>query len=265
MDQQIRNPEYKSTSYEFFILGITVLAILNILIIWFTPSEQMDDVLIITNYSLTVFFLVDFFYRLFTAPNKKEYFFKNFGWMDLLGSVPFFGFRILRLFRLIRIIRLMVEMGKDALARDFRGNRAGSALATVSLLVILLIQFGSYFIIGVESKSPQANITNPFDAIWWAVVTVATVGYGDQYPVTSTGRLIGTLVIISGVILFSVLTGFIAIKFFSADNPYDDPVPLSIMEKLEDIQELSEQQMNSIAQLENRLSNIEERLSDETS
>lgn len=265
MEQQIRNPEFKSSSYEFFILGITVLTIINLLIIWFTPSEQKDDVLIIINYSLTVFFLTDFIYRLITAPDKKDYFFKNFGWMDLLGSVPFYGLRILRLFRFVRIIRLMIQMGKDALAKDFRGNRAGSALVTVSLLVILLIQFGSYFIIGVEAESPQANITNPFDAIWWAVVTVATVGYGDQYPVTSAGRIIGTLVIISGVILFSVLTGFIAIKFFSADNPYGDDIPITIMEKLESIQELSEQQVNSIAQLENRLINIEERLNDEIS
>jgi voltage-gated potassium channel len=165
------------------------------------------------------------------------------------------GAQILRLFRVIRIVRLMVEYGKSALSDDLRRNRAGSALATASLLVVLVLQFGSYFIIGIEAKSPQANIVNPFDALWWSLVTIATVGYGDLFPVTTNGRLLGTLVILSGVFLFSVLTGFLARKFFSAGE--EQQPSLEMQQSLNEIQSLLEEQKDSIAELEIKVSKIE--------
>ena len=151
----------------------------------------------------------DFLYRLFTSPSKLGYFFKGFGWLDLLGSLPFTGPQLFRLFRAIRIIRLLVDYGASSIGKDIRRDREASSLAMVSFLVILVLQFGSYVIIGIESPSSLANITTPLDAIWWVFVTITTVGYGDKFPVTSSGRIIGTLVIIIGVVLFSVLTGFI--------------------------------------------------------
>jgi voltage-gated potassium channel len=60
-----------------------------------------------------------------------------------------------------------------------------------------------------------ANIKNGSDAVWWSIVTVATVGYGDRFPVTNEGRLIGTLMIVMGVSLFSVLTSYIATQFMA--------------------------------------------------
>jgi voltage-gated potassium channel len=80
-------------------------------------------------------------------------------------------------------------------------------------LVLLVVVYGSVAIVMVEAKAPGANITSGGDAIWWAFVTIATVGYGDTYPVTGAGRLIGVLMLVAGVSLFSVLTSFLSSTF----------------------------------------------------
>lgn len=257
MENEQRNQEYKGASYEGFILAITLLAIANLFIIWFNPNADMDAVLKIMNFALSIILLGDFTLRLFSSPSKRDYLISKYGWLDLLGSLPFMGAQILRIFRVIRIVRLMVEYGKSTLSADFKRNRAGAALATASLLVILVLQFGSYFIIGIEAKSPQANIVNPFDALWWSLVTIATVGYGDLFPVTTNGRLLGTLVILSGVFLFSVLAGFLARKFFSTGE--EQQLSLEVQQSLDEIQSLLEEQMDSIAELENKVSRIEKK------
>jgi voltage-gated potassium channel len=259
MQNEPKFQELKDASYEFFIVAISILAVVNLIIILIVPIEEMDEVLRIVNIAISILFLVDFFYRLLSAPSKRGYLFKSWGWLDFLGSLPFMGAQILRLLRAIRIIRLMREYGRSALSEDVRKNRAGSALASASLLVILVLQFGSYLIIGIESKSPQANIVDPLDALWWSVVTIATVGYGDQYPVTIQGRLIGTVIIISGVFLFTVLTGFLAKKFFSK-HEVDENYPEDSGMKLENVQNMLEQQNGAIAALQEQLNRIENQI-----
>lgn len=254
------NQELKGLSYEFFILAITILAIVNIFIIWFTPSQAMDQVLIIINFSLSILLMGDFLYRLFTSPSKLGYFFKGFGWLDLLGSLPFTGPQLFRLFRAIRIIRLLVDYGASSIGKDIRKERAARTLATISFLVILVLQFGSYLIIGIESPSSLANITSPLDAIWWVFVTITTVGYGDKFPVTNGGRIIGTLVIITGVVLFSVLTGFIATKFFSPFHEDEKEIITTIQTDLDQIHTLIEAQDATLSKLEKQLSRIEDQI-----
>ena len=86
-------------------------------------------------------------------------------------------------------------------------------------------------------------------------MTIATVGYGDLFPVTTNGRLLGTLVILSGVFLFSVLTGFLARKFFSTGD--EKQLSSEIQQSLKEIQSSLEEQKDSIAELEIKVSTIE--------
>ena len=220
----------------------------------------MDQVLVIINFSLSILLMGDFLYRLFTSPSKLGYFFKGFGWLDLLGSLPFTGPQLFRLFRAIRIIRLLVDYGASSIGKDIRRDRAASSLAMVSFLVILVLQFGSYLIIGIESPSSLANINTPLDAIWWVFVTIATVGYGDKFPVTSSGRIIGTLVIIIGVVLFSVLTGFIASRFYSPLHEGEKESITTIQTDLDQIHTLLEAQDATLSNLEKQLSRIEDQI-----
>ncbi len=89
------------------------------------------------------------------------------------------------------------------------------------LIAILVLEFGSLAILAAEHSSPEANITTASDALWYIVVTMSTVGYGDQYPVTQLGRVFGVLIIVVGVGVFGTLTGFLANAFLSPADAHD--------------------------------------------
>jgi voltage-gated potassium channel len=263
MDSTDGSQEFKSAGYELFIVSISILAIVNLFIIWFTPNTDMDQVIGIINIVLSIFLLVDFFYRLFSSTSKQRYFFRDFGWLDLLGSLPIYGMQLFRIFRIIRILRLLREIGASEVSKDFRREKAASSMATVAFLVILVLQFGSYFIVGIEERSAAANITTPIDAIWWAFVTITTVGFGDRFPVTNSGRIIGTLVIITGVILFTVLTGFIATRFFSVNDEAAEEILAPVKSDLEEIQNMLAQQTVTLRQLTDQIAKLEDQISND--
>ncbi len=84
---------------------------------------------------------------------------------------------------------------------------------TLLLMGVLVLQFGSISILAVEEHADGANITSASDALWYTLVTISTVGYGDRFPVTNAGRLIGTLIIVVGVGIFGTFTGYLANLF----------------------------------------------------
>jgi voltage-gated potassium channel Kch len=84
-------------------------------------------------------------------------------------------------------------------------------------LSTLLIVFSSIGILQVEN-SPDSNIRGPEDALWWSVVTITTVGYGDRFPITTEGRFIGAVLMVAGIGLFAVLSGAFAAWFTDASQ-----------------------------------------------
>jgi hypothetical protein len=76
-----------------------------------------------------------------------------------------------------------------------------------------VLEFGSLQILYLEQNAPDANITTASDALWYTMVTISTVGYGDQYPVTDPGRVLGSLIIVVGVGIFGTFTGYLANLF----------------------------------------------------
>ena len=208
--------ELKPIGYELFIGALSVLSIINLLLlVVFRDDDSLRTVLYIINAIMFPIFLGDFLYRFFTTESKSGYFFRGFGWADLLSSLPFPQLKILRLFRLWRVARLFIEFGARNLVRQFMLHRAENALLTVGFLVLCVLEFGSLAVLSAESASPNANITNAADAIWWTYVTITTVGYGDKYPVTNTGRIVGIFVMTAGVGLFGTLSGFLANKLLT--------------------------------------------------
>lgn len=227
MPKQIsKRRELKPIGYELFIGALSVLSIINlILLIVIRDDENLTTVLYIMNAIMFPIFLGDFLYRFFTTESKSGYFFRGFGWADLLSSLPFPQLKILRLFRLWRVIRLFIEFGARNLVRQFMQHRAENALLTVGFLVLCVLEFGSLAVLSAESTSPNANITNAGDAIWWAYVTITTVGYGDKYPVTNAGRIVGIFVMTAGVGLFGTLSGFLANKLLTPPAEAEESTP----------------------------------------
>jgi voltage-gated potassium channel Kch len=208
--------ELKSTGYEIFIGMLSLLSIFNLVWIYgFVQDAGLQEVLRVMNALLSGIFLGDFTYRISTANSKSGYFFRQYGWADLVASVPLPQLKVLRVFRLFRVYRLMRDIGPKNILNSLVKDRAGTALYTLLMAGILVLQFGSLAMLRIEQYAPGANITSASDALWYTIVTISTVGYGDQFPVTNAGREVGALIIVVGVGIFGTFTGYLA-NFFLA-------------------------------------------------
>jgi voltage-gated potassium channel len=213
--------ELKNVSYECFILALSITSLVNIVLGLLVRQPEVGLVLTVMDVILSFVFLGDFTYRLFTAPTRRGYFVGQLGWLDLLSSLPLPQVKVFRLFRVVRVVRLLRAVGPrrffDAVLRD----RASSALLVVIFLALLLLEFGATLMLAIEIRAPDSNIKDASDALWYVYVTITTVGYGDRFPVTNAGRLMGVLIMTVGVGLFGTLTGFLANAF--VNPPKDEP------------------------------------------
>jgi voltage-gated potassium channel len=191
---------------------------------------------------LIVFFVIDFCYRFFTAPSKSTYFLKNWGWADLLACIQFL--RIFRIFRVVRASRLMREFGVKNMLNEVINNRAGIVLY-ITILSITILAEGAAVLVLKARHNPSANLTSAGDAVRWVFVTITTVGYGDYYPTTAWGRVLGVLTMFSGVALIGVLASYLSSFFLAppkkkaaeeAAGPNDLKARLSKLEALLDEQ-----------------------------
>ena len=140
MDNKDTNRELKSSSYELFILLVSILSLFNLaflLIPGFSPVVK--GVVRIMDAFTTVLFMGDFLFRFFTAESKRDYFFRNWGWADLLASMPVQQLKIFRIFRVFKVLRIIRQFGLKNMLREIRDNRAGSALYVVIFMVILVL------------------------------------------------------------------------------------------------------------------------------
>jgi voltage-gated potassium channel len=200
-------------------LSIYVLVALVIDTFFKLPSE-VSRILNIVDNCICVFFLLEFFIRFFQAENKLR--FMRWGWLDLISSIPTLDFlrpgRALRLVRLLRILRAF--RSTRHLANHIFRKKTQGAFTTVSIIAVLMVIFSSIAILQVEDD-PNSNIKNAEDALWWAYVTITTVGYGDKFPVTTEGRIIAAFLMTTGVGLFGTFTGFLA-SWFVAEKKIED-------------------------------------------
>jgi voltage-gated potassium channel len=220
-------------SYNIFILVLTIfsLAIMVLLLLPITQAER--DLLMMYDNAVCVVFLIDFAFNLTGAKPKRAYFISQRGWLDLLGSIPTIGvfqvgalLRLARLSRLARITRLLRgQAGKD-LVIDVLQNRSQYATFITILLAGIVLSVGSILVLEFESRAPDGNITTGGEAIWWGLVTITTVGYGDFYPVSLMGRLTGVFVMFAGIGIIGALASILASMLVSPPTPKEsEPAP----------------------------------------
>ena len=186
----------------------------------FKLSPEMSSLLQKLDTLICFIFLGDFFYNLYRAESKRD--FLKWGWIDFISSIPMLNiFRWGRIVRVVRIFRIL--RGVRSMKYIFRvifENRARGTFGTVVLITLLLVIFSSIAILNVETV-PEANIKTDGDALWWAASTITTAGYGDKYPVTPEGRIIGVILMAAGVGFFGTLTAYIASVFLNPGKTKD--------------------------------------------
>ena len=203
--------------YQLFMLSLCAWAIVTLAIGTFWKLDpQTQTILDVADNAICGLFFVDFLGNLYRTPNRWAYF-RSWGWIDLLSSIPTVdALRWGRAARLTRILRVLRGVrSARAIAHVLIERRAQSAFLATILLSLLLLVFASIAVLQFEADG-GGTIQTAGDAMWWAVTTLSTVGYGDTYPITPEGRIVAACLMAAGVGVFGTLSGLVASWFQSS-------------------------------------------------
>ena len=194
---------------------------------------QYGTLFLYAEWFFTILFTIEYMLRLFSAPNRFRYVFSFFGIVDLLSVLPsylslmFVGvqyllvIRILRILRIFRVLKLEAYMQQAGfLASALRTSQQKITVFFLSLVLLVTI-FGSIIYV---VEGPENGFTSIPLSIYWAVVTMTTVGYGDMSPKTPLGQAIATMVMITGYSIIAVPTGIFTSELARNMRPQLNPV-----------------------------------------
>ncbi len=209
----------KSSKSNFLDSLILLLSIYVLAALLIQESMELDaETLLFLLYADTLIclvFLIDFAIRFAKADNKSA--FMRWGWIDLLSSIPMID--PLRYGRIVRVIRILRALHASRLiVNHLLHRRTTGILALLVICSALIIIISAVTVLQVERSVEGANIHELRDAIWWAFVTITTVGFGDFFPVSVVGRIVSALLMTVGVGLFASLTGAIVANTLVRDD-----------------------------------------------
>ena len=211
------------------LLIISILA--SVIVVFFDSVDyynaQYGEVLYLLEWIFTILFTIEYLLRVYCIGNSVNYIGSFFGIIDLLSILPTYislvipasrylsVIRILRVLRIFRILKLMLYIGEaNMLIKAFNASKRKIVVFLFAVLVLVSI-FGSvmYLIEG------EANgFTSIPRSIYWAIVTITTVGYGDISPQTEVGQTLAAIAMIIGYITIAIPTGIVSAEYTSMSN-----------------------------------------------
>ena len=214
--------------YELFVIGFLLVQLGNSALLFMPLRSEQREIVVVFWIGISIFLILDALVRLWRTRKQFGTKFRGFGWLRLVGSMPIpfiTGARLIGVAYALRKVRRgeVKEIGNVVISRH-----AQSTMFLVVFLAIVVFEFGALMILVAEEAAPGANITTAQDAMWWSVVTISTVGYGDTYPITYLGRLIGLILIVTGVGLFTTITSFLAKWFMRPHRRTSRPAQQSV-------------------------------------
>jgi voltage-gated potassium channel len=168
-------------------------------IYWYPVGHSVKTICLFINYLTWAAFVGDYLIQMKLSQSNKKYFMTHLFEL-LLIAIPFF--------RPLRALRALVFTTKASI----RSRKAliKSIPTIITGQAILMIVIMGAAVLDIERGAPGSNIKTPMDALWWGLVTITTIGYGDKFPVTTEGRLIAGVLIIFGVAMISAITASFA-------------------------------------------------------
>ena len=197
----------KKTALTTLVLSLIYTASFVYPIYWFPVSSGVKTGCEVINYVTWAIFALDYLVQMKLAPDNRAYV-RGHIFELILVVVPFF-----RPLRALRALVFTTQAGirsKKALIKSLPLVLTGAA-------VLMIVIMGAA-VLDIERSAPGSNIHTPMDALWWGLVTITTIGYGDKFPVTTEGRLVAGILIIFGVAMISTLTATFAAWILSHEE-----------------------------------------------
>lgn len=210
-------------NFDIVLIAIILASVLALLLDSVTSiNQRFGDWLFAAEVGFTLLFTAEYLARIYCSPNRKTYIFSFYGVVDLIAVLPtylaFFipgaqhllvvrVFRVLRIFRIFKLLHYMSEA--QVLLRSLEASRHKISVFLVAV-VTLVVVFGSLMYL---IEGPQNGFTSLPRSIYWAIVTVTTVGYGDIAPGTPLGQSVAALAMITSYAIIAIPTGILSAEF----------------------------------------------------
>ncbi|MDH0675740.1 ion transporter [Empedobacter sp. GD03861] len=222
---------------KFFDISLLLLILLSVGLVMLESIPAINarhhTVLVSLEWILTFLFTIEYLLRIYCVKNRWRYIFSFYGVIDLLSILPFYlglvlptskylaSIRILRLLRIFRIFNLTrFTRGKNVLVLGLKESK-DKIIVFLSFVVLIVVVIGSIMYM-VEHDHPESGFTSIPISIYWAIVTLTTVGYGDISPVTGLGQFLASVVMIIGYGVIAVPTSIVTMEMNKAARHKED-------------------------------------------
>lgn len=211
---------------KWFDLVLIALILFSVVLVMLESVDTFDaryhQTLLALEWVVTVLFTLEYIARIISIRKPAHYIFSFYGIIDLLSTIPLYlsyivagsqvllALRALRLLRIFRILKLVQFLGEASMLREaLRASRTKIAVFIYTVLILSILMGTLMYLI----ESDEAGFTSIPRSIYWTIVTLTTVGYGDIAPQTTLGQLIATVVMIMGYGIIAVPTGIVTVEF----------------------------------------------------
>ena len=211
---------------KLFDIVLLVVIVYSVIIVMLESVPRIDrkyhEFLNISEWIVTVLFTIEYIVRIICIEMPRKYIFSFFGIIDLLSTIPkylsFFvvgsqyitAFRALRLLRVFRILKLVRYVGEsNNLLRALRASRTKIFIFVFFVLVVSVLLGTIMYLV----EGPEHGFNSIPHSVYWTIVTLTTVGYGDISPATGVGQFIATFIMIIGYGIIAVPTGIVTVEF----------------------------------------------------
>jgi voltage-gated potassium channel len=202
-------------------IGIQVLILISVVTFSMEtiPDLKPETRAILRSIELfsVIIFTIEYVIRIYIANRKLKFVFSFFGIIDFLAILPFYlaigvdlrslrALRFLRLFRILKLVRYNRAMNQFSRAI----KSAKEQIFLFIFITLILIYFAAVGIYYFENKAQPEHFSSIFDSLWWAIITLTTVGYGDVYPITVGGKVFTFFILMIGLGIVAIPTGIIS-------------------------------------------------------
>lgn len=248
MEQATRRKGWKEKLHEIiygthtpagrlFDIALLVLIVYSVIIVMLESLPRFDvkyhNFLNISEWVVTILFSIEYVLRIICIKRPKKYIFSFFGIVDLLSTIPKYlsyfvvgsqyitAFRALRLLRVFRILKLVRFVGEsNNLVRALKASRTKIFVFVFFVLIVAVLLGTIMYLV----EGPEHGFESIPHSVYWTIVTLTTVGYGDISPETSLGQFIATFIMIIGYGIIAVPTGIVSAEYVSKDEKEDDEI-----------------------------------------